>query len=78
MKNILFAAQVFGIIAMFPIVVILEINHTKPGSSKTNIPSGIMQHTIKASIAFTEKIKDKEVIETYPLMLETFLLKKVF
>jgi hypothetical protein len=78
MKKIVFAVQVFGLIAMFPIVVILEMNHTAGGSSESNSPSSRIQTTEKTSIRLPENAKEEMENDEFSITLEPFLLKKSF
>ena len=78
MKKTVFAAQVFALIAMLPIVVILEMNHVSGGSSENNAPSGSIKKTENTMIGLPEKAKDKRVSETFSITLETFLLKTAY
>ena len=41
MKKIVFAVQVISLIAMFPIVVVLEMNHSTGRLPEENSPSGM-------------------------------------
>lgn len=78
MKKLVFATQVFGIIAMFPVVVILEMNHTKAGASGSDSASSFKQKTEMRNINLQEKknlTMEKEVFSNTP---ETFLLFKTF
>ena len=78
MKKLVFAAQVFSLIAMFPIVAVLEMNHVKGGSSQSNSTFSVVQKAGKTSICLPEKGKDKMVNEAFLLMLKTLFLNKVF
>lgn len=77
MKKIEFAAQVFTLIAMFPIVVVLEMNHAKPGFSKRNSSYRVVQKPAKTNILLHEKVKAKMADEAFPITLEIFILNKV-
>lgn len=78
MKKIEFAAQVFTLIAMFPIVVVLEMTHAKSGFSKRNSCYNVVQKPAKTNILLHEKVKAKMADETFPITLETFFFKKAF
>ena len=78
MKKLVFAAQVFGLIAIFPIVVILEINHGARSSSESNSTSSVVQKPEKTSICLPEKGKDKMVNEAFLITLKILLLNKAF
>ena len=49
MKKLLFAVQVFGIIAMFPLYVILEMNHAT-GLPENKKQSGVIETAQKTII----------------------------
>lgn len=78
MKKLVFAAQVFGLIAMFPTVVILEMNHKSTDTSKTNSSLGTVQGTEKSNLLLPQKQNDKMVHETFTVTPQMFLLKKDF
>jgi hypothetical protein len=78
MKKIVFAAEVFGLIAMFPIVMILQLNHTAGVSNENNSPSSVMKKKEKTSIHLSEKLKDKMANESFGITQETNFLTKVF
>lgn len=78
MNKIIFAAQVFGLIAMFPVVVILEINHVTGSSCKSNPTPCINKQTEIKGFRLQEKEKDKMEKEVFPVSLETVLLFKNF
>lgn len=50
MKKLLFAVQVFGIIAMFPIYVILEMNHGTQKLSENKNPAVVKERVEKTAI----------------------------
>jgi hypothetical protein len=50
MKKLVFAFQVFGLLAMFPIVVILEMNHVTGTAPKNNFNSRVILKTEKTKI----------------------------
>ena len=70
MKKTVFAAQVFGLIAMLPIVVVLEMNHV---SAQKNMPSDSANKIENKAISLPEK--DKLSDGPFSITLETFLLK---
>jgi hypothetical protein len=78
MKKIVFAVQVFGLIAMFPIIVVLEMNHIPGSSPENNYPPGVLKKTEKTSTRLPERAKDKMANEVFSIRIETFLLKKSF
>ncbi len=78
MKKLVFAAQVFGLIAMFPIVVILEMNHTTGRSSERNSTSCAKQQSEAISISLPEKEKNKTGNEAFTVTNEIFLLINKF
>ena len=76
MKKLVFAAQVFGLIAMFPVVVILEINHGTGNLSKSNSIPNIKLQTDIIDINLPQKGKDKMENESIPITIDTSLLMK--
>ena len=78
MKKLVFAAQVFGLIAMFPVVVILTMNHGKRSAPETVSPYCVKPNTEKISIRVPENGTDKMENEVFTIMLKTFLLNKAF
>lgn len=78
MRKLVFATQVLGIIAMFPVVVILEMNHTKAGASEIDSTSSLKKKTELKSISLPEQenlTMQKEVFSNTP---ESFLFFKAF
>ena len=71
MKKLVFAAQVFGLLAMFPIVVFLEMNHETGRSENVN-PSEVMKISEKPFGGFSEKSPDKRIDEIFNLTTRTF------
>ena len=62
MKKIIFATQVFGSIAFFPLVVVLEMNHLNPRADK-HLPPGIMiqaENPVDASVKVSRLEKARE------------------
>ena len=78
MKKLVFAAQVFGLIALFPAVIILEMNHGKRSARESDSTSCVKPNTEKISIRLPEKITDKMENEAFTITLKTFLLNKAF
>lgn len=73
MKKIVFAAQVVGLIAMFPILVMLEMNHPAGTSPANNAPSHFIKKVEETSTRFPEKVKDQVINEGFPVMLKILL-----
>ena len=67
MKKLVFAAQVFGISAMFPIVAFLELKHGARDSS--------ILEAGKHEVVSHSKINKKKANETFGISREAFLLK---
>jgi hypothetical protein len=63
MKKLVFAVQVFGLMAMFVAVVILEMNHKKGDSYEKNSTAIIKQNAETKSIYLPQKAKDKTMDE---------------
>jgi len=59
MKKAVFAIQVFCLIAMFPIYVVAELNHTNGRMAINNLPSNNNKEAVKKSsqstVNFTEE-----------------------
>jgi len=72
MKKLVFAAQVFGLLAMFPIVVFLEMNHATGRLPENVNPSDVMKITKKKFSSFPEKSTDKRLDEIFSLTIRTF------
>lgn len=78
MKKIVFAAEVFGLIAMLPIVMILQLNHIAGVSNETNSPSSVMKKKEKTIIHLSEKLKDKIANKSFSITQETIFLTRTF
>lgn len=69
MKKLVFATQVFGLLAMFPIVVFLEMNHATgnlPGSLPGNSNfSKAVSASAKPFVGLTKKLNDKKLDEVF-------------
>jgi len=72
MKKLVFAAQVFGLLAMFPIVVFLEMNHATGRLPENINPSDVMKISEKPFGGFSEKSPDKRIDEIFSLTMRTF------
>lgn len=77
MKKTVFATQVFTLMAMLPLVAILEMNHGVADESR-NYSSGIEQKPAKREVVLPVMIKGERTGHSIPLMLETFFLQHVF
>lgn len=78
MKKFVFAAEVLGLIVMFPIVMILQLNHTAGVSNENNSPSSVMKKKEKTSIHLSEKMKDEIANESFSITQETIFLTRGF
>jgi hypothetical protein len=79
MKKLLFATEVFGLIVMFPIVLILQLNHAAVVSNENNSPSNVMKKKKeKITIHLSEKLKAEPVNESFSLTQETIFLTRAF
>jgi len=72
MKKTVFAAQVFGLLAIVPIIVILEMNHV-PGSSTETNTSVAKEKTERIITSLPEKQIDKMAHKTFSISFEIFL-----
>ena len=61
MKKFVFAVQVFGIIAMFPIYVILEMNHGLPENKNQSGVTGKPEKTI-IRVSLNSKVQNENSI----------------
>lgn len=73
MKKIVFAAQVSGLIALFPILVMLEMNHPGGASPANNAPSHDIKNVEETRTRFQKKVNDQVINETFPVMLKILL-----
>jgi hypothetical protein len=78
MKKIVFAAEVFGLIATLPIVMILQLSHAAGVLNETNFPSSAVKKNDKAIIHLSEKLKDKMANESFSITQETIFLTRTF
>ena len=78
MKNLVFATQVFSLMAMLPVVVFLEMNHTKAEESESNSTLGFKQSTATISTSLLSKKNGKTGNEISLNTPETFLLFRHF
>ena len=74
MKKLVFAAQVFGVIAMFPIIMFLELNRSNVNSVETNSRLMIKQHVEVKSICLHKNKIAKLKKYVYPAIMETILV----
>lgn len=75
MKKIVFAVQVIGLITMFPVVVVLEMNHATGKLIDRNSPRGV---TKKVDIMITRsagKLKIQNEESNFELSKNIMLLK---
>lgn len=77
MKKFVFAVQVFGIIAMFPIYVILEMNHGT-GLPENKNHSGVAEKPEKTifRVALNSKVENENSITSKLLTVSKDLLSK--
>jgi hypothetical protein len=78
MKKLVFATEVLGLIVIFPIVMILQLNHEAGVSKENNSPSGVMKKKEKTSIHLSEKLKDESVNKSFSITEETIFLTRAF
>jgi hypothetical protein len=78
MKKLVFAAQVFSLMAMLPFVVVLEMNHTKAEAFESNTTPGFKQSTATIATSLPSKRNAKTGNEISSAIPETFLLFKTF
>ncbi|GAB2841328.1 hypothetical protein [Ferruginibacter profundus] len=77
MKKYLFAVQVFGLTAMFPVTAFLELSHGARNSSE-NI-SAVAETTKpgKSVTVLHDALNEKAATETVSFRLQTILLKNI-
>jgi hypothetical protein len=78
MKKLVFAAQVFSLMAMLPFVVILEMNQSKAEAPESNSTPGFKQSTATITTTLLSKKNGKTGNEISPTTPEIFLLFKAF
>ena len=65
MKKIVHATQMFALMAMFPVIVILDLNRGTPASSVVDSPSKVLDKTIKGTTGVTKNKDGKMVAEAF-------------
>ena len=75
MKKLVFATQVFGVIAMFPIVMILELNRSNQPSTESNSTSIFKHHVEMKNICLIENVTGKLEKDVIPATAEIVLLQ---
>lgn len=78
MKKLVFATQIFSLIAMIPVVVLFEMNHTKVQACESNSTSNLKQtiEIINQCVPAIKKIAvEKDIFSGTAV---TFLLFKPF
>ena len=71
MKKTVFAAQVFGLLAMIPLVAILEMTHASKSSIENNTTL-ISEKIENTNIPLQEKLNDKMLFEPFNISLEIY------
>jgi hypothetical protein len=77
MKKYLFAAQIFGLTAMFPITAFLELNHGARNSFENISLINEVAKIGKPGTALHNAINGEAVTETVSITLQTILLKSI-
>ncbi len=75
MKKLVFATQVFGVIAMFPFVMFLELNRSNVSSAEGISRSITKQRIEMINIHLPGKEIDKLEKDVFPATVETILLQ---
>ena len=75
MKKLVFAIQVFGVIAMFPFVMILELNRSNVSSIENNSMSIIKHPVDMKSNGLPGNVTGKLQKDVFPATVETILLQ---
>jgi hypothetical protein len=77
MKKLIFHAQVIGLTALFPLVVILELNHIQGRSAESISPAGIKKETQKTEVYLPGKVQAQKFSGVL-VNLETLFIKHAF
>jgi len=72
MKKLVFAIQMFGLLAMFPVVVFLEMNHATRRFPENTNPSNVVMNSEKSFVDVAEKSTDKRLDEVFKITMMTF------
>ena len=75
MKKLVFATQVFGVIAMFPFVMILELNRSNVHSTESNSTSIFKHHVEMKNICFIENATGKLEKDVFPATAEIVIVQ---
>ena len=78
MKKLVFAVEVSSLIVMFPLVMILQMNHAAGTSNENNAPSNVIKKKEKTSLHLSGKLKDEPANESFSITEETFFLTRAF
>ena len=77
MKKIVYATQMFALMAMFPVVVILDLNRVTPASPQNDSPSNLIEKTmLKTRLLRTAE--EKIAIGGFSIRLGNIVLKNTF
>ncbi|MEP7110463.1 MAG: hypothetical protein ABI760_20885 [Ferruginibacter sp.] len=77
MKKIVFAIQVFSLLAMFPVIVILEMNHATRGLHENNPSPGVTEQVKSKSIDLFKSSSKKNEDGLF-MPAGTILLREAF
>ena len=77
MKKIIYATQMFALIAMFPMIVILDLNRVTPPPAKTDLPSNSIE-TARVKNRLSGTPGDKMGIGAFSIRIETLVTKQSF
>ena len=59
MKKIVQATQMFALIALFPMIVILDLNRVTPASNEADLPLNVIEKTKNGSTCLPEATEEK-------------------
>ena len=77
MKKIVHATQMFALIAMFPVIVILDLNRTTPTSCENDSPLNVTQKKMVQTI-LQETAEEKALTGSFSIRLVTLVINKEF
>ena len=78
MKKIVHATQMFALIAMFPVIVILELNHTTPTSSEIDSPSNLIEKKTNGATSLPKNDEKKMAASAFRTSVESLFQEKTF
>ncbi len=77
MKKTMFAAKVFGLVIMLPLIVVIEMNHVPAGAAGNNTLPGIQQ-PVHSTVGLPAKADGNTGHDAYGPAPESILLKSAY